>query len=174
MFNVYPKVNFKVNDYDYVRAIDLSYVVKIKDQLKTYRGINYFPYTIQDGERPDSVSSKFFNTPNLDWLILILNNMHSVYDDWPKDSVTMENYIVAKYGSITEANSIVKYYYDKDGDVIDQTTYNSLPSTQRSLETNYQYEYRLNLNKSRIKMISESAANKIQSDLTNLSLIPII
>lgn len=174
MFNLYPKVNFKVNDYDYVRAIDLSYTVKIADQLKTYRGINYLPYTVQNGERPDTVSTKFFNTPNFDWLVLLLNNMHSVYDDWPKDSLTLENYIVQKYGSISNASSTVKYYYDADGDVIDQTTYNALPASQRSLETILDYENKINLQKSRIRLVSESVANKIYVDLTNLNLVPVV
>jgi hypothetical protein len=174
MFNLYPKINFKVNDYDIVRAIDLSFTFKVGEQLKSYKGISYYSYTIQDGERPDSVSTKFYNTPNFDWIILLVNNMYNVYEDWPKDTLTLERYIIEKYGSISNANTTVKYYYDADGDIIDSRTYNALPASQRSLETALQYENRINILKSRIRIAPINVANKIFNDLNNLSLVPVV
>lgn len=174
MFNLYPKVNFRVNDYDIVRAVDLSFAFKVGEQLKSYKGISYYSYTIQDGERPDSVSTKFYNTPNFDWIILLVNNMYNIYEDWPKDTLTLEKYIIEKYGSISNASTTVKYYYDADGDIIDSTTYNALPASQRSFETALQYENRINILKSRIRVAPINVANKIFNDLNNLSLVPIV
>lgn len=174
MFNFYPKINYKVNDYDLIRGIDISYTAKIKDYLKTYRGIKYYPYIVKDGERPDTVSMKFYKTPNYDWLILLMNDMYSVYDDWPKDSATFDRFIIEKYGSISNANSNVKYYLDAKGNIIDLTTYNSLASSQRSIQSDYDYEFNQNFIKSRIKVADSLIVNRIQSELSNLTIAPLV
>lgn len=173
MFNLYPKINFKVNDYDSIRAIDLSYTAKIRDYLKTFRGIKYTPYIVKNGERPDNVSMRFYGTPNYDWIILLMNDMYSVYDDWPKDDLTFQNYIIEKYGSISAANSTIKYYLDANGNVIDQTTYNSLAASQRSTRTDYEHEFNQNIAKSRIKLADAAIVNRIQSEMTNLNVSPL-
>lgn len=174
MFNLYPKINYKVNDYDLIRGIDVSYTAKIKDFIKNSKGIKYYPYIVKDGERPDSVSMNFYKTPNYDWIILLLNDMYSVYDDWPKDSRTFDRYIVEKYGSISNANSNVKYYLDAKGNIIDQTTYNNLASSQRNLQTDYDYEFNENFVKSRIKLADSLVVNRIVSELNNLTITPIV
>ena len=99
----YPKINFKLDSYDSVRAIDITSSIRIKKFLKEYRGIGYFPYVIQNGERPDTVSYKIYKDSTLDWLILLTNDMYNVYDDWPKDQETFNRYIIEKYGSIVVA-----------------------------------------------------------------------
>lgn len=173
LFLNYPKINFKVDNYNFIRGIDITSTVKIKDIFKQYKGINYFPYVVQDGERPDNVSYKVYNDPNLDWLILLANNMYNVYDDWPKDQQTLENYIISKYGSISAASSTVKYYYDSAGDIIDRTTYNSLPLSQRKLESALQYEQRININKSKIKIVPPQFVGVIESQLNSELIQPI-
>jgi hypothetical protein len=173
LFTLYPKVNFKVNNYDFIRAIDITTTYKIKDFFKNYPGISYQAYAIKDGERPDSVSFKFYNRPDFDWIILLANDIYNIYDEWPKDSLTLENYIIDKYGSIANAQGQVKYYYDADKDIIDATTYTSLPASQRSLETVYQYEIRQNDTKRIIRIISPSLTSAIQSSLYSLNINPI-
>lgn len=174
MFNLYPKINFKVNDFDSFRAIDLSYTTKVRDFIKNYRGIRYFPYVIRDGDRPDNVSMKVYGTPNFDWLIMLVNDMYSIYDDWPKDDATFQRYIIEKYGSISAANSTIKNYLDAKGNIIDLTTYNSLPSSQRSTQTQYEYEFAENIIKSTIKLVNDTIAYQIQSEMTNLNLTPLL
>jgi len=172
IFNLYPKFNFKVDEYDVIRGIDITNSVRIKKFIKDYRGIQYFPYVIKDGERPDNVSYKFYNDPTYDWIILLVNDMYSIYDDWPKDSVAFKNYIEKKYGSVQTALSQIKYYYDEKKNIIDVTTYNSLPSNRRSLERVYEYEQRLNTQKSIIKVVSPNIIGSIQSDLNTLNIRP--
>lgn len=173
LFSFYPKTNFKLDDYDSVRAIDITSSVRIKTFLKQYRGISYFPYVIKDGERPDTVSYNVYGEPSYDWLILLSNDMYSIYDDWPKDSETFRNYIIEKYGSINVASSTIKYYYDANNNIIDLTTYNSLSAAQRKSESELQYEQRLNINKSKIKVVNPKHIGTIQTQLNSILIQPI-
>lgn len=174
IFNNYPKINYKIDDYDYLTSIDITTNYKIKNLLKQYRGISYRPYVIQDGERPDNVSQKLYDSPYYDWVILLLNDIYNIYDDWPRDRETFKNYIIEKYGSLATAQSTIKNYYDANKNIIDVTTYTSLQISQRSLETVYEYELRKNTSKSIIKTTSLSVVKTIESDLRILNLKPVL
>jgi hypothetical protein len=173
IFKNYQKVNYKIDDYDYLTAIDITNTYKIRNLLKSYRGIAYDPYVIQEGERPDNVSQKLYDSPYYDWIILLLNDIYNIYDEWPRDRETLKNYIIEKYGSLATAQSTIKNYYDANKNIIDLTTYTSLPISQRSLETVYEYELRKNTNKSIIKVVAFAVAKKIETDLFSLNIKPV-
>lgn len=173
LFSLYPKVNHSINEYDKLRVIDITTSLKIKNFFKEYAGISYTPYLVQDGERPDNVSQRFYQDPSYDWIIMLVNDKYSIYDDWPKDQETFKRYIIEKYGSISVASSTVKYYYDADRDIIDATTYSTLPPSQRSLESAFEYEKRINLNKSILKIVSPTNIGGVHSGLKSLLIQPI-
>ncbi|NBV27457.1 hypothetical protein EBS02_00305 [bacterium] len=167
IFTLYPKIDYKVSDYDTVRGIDITSSVKIKDYLKRYSAISYQPYVVLDGERPDQVSFKAYGTPDYDWIIMLANDMYSIYDDWPKSSLSLTNYITEKYGTVAYAQTNYKYY-NTYGDEIDLTSYTALADSDRKIETLYEYEFRKNINKSKIKIIRSSIITTLDSDLKSL------
>jgi hypothetical protein len=173
IFTLYPKTAYKVNEYDYLRAIDITQSTKIKSFLRDYRGISYNPYIVKDGERPDYVAHKFYGDSNLDWVILLSNEIYNIYDEWPRNSVDFEEYLIEKYGSIATTLSTVQYYYNSTKDIIDVATYNALSASTRSSETIYEYELRANNNKSKIKLIRSSIIGSIQSELKSLLYKPV-
>ena len=77
IFQFYPKVAYKVDNVDYIKAIDITTSIKIKDFFKTYRGISFNPYVVKDGERPDYVSFKAYGTPMYDWIVLLVNEIYN-------------------------------------------------------------------------------------------------
>jgi hypothetical protein len=174
LFTLYPKINYDINSFDQVRAIDIQASFKIRDYIKNYRGIAYQPYVVQDGERPDNVSFKLYGNSRYDWLILLVNDMYSIYDDWPRQSQELERYIIEKYGSISNASSTVKYYYDANKNIIDLTTYNSLPAANRSFESVLAWEQRMNDRKRIIKVVPGITINQLQSELNNLGLVAVL
>jgi hypothetical protein len=174
IFTYYPKIAYKVDDYNFLKAIDINVVTKLKDFLTQYRGISYQPYVVSDGESPDFISYKFYEDPGYDWIIMLTNNVHSIYDDWPRNSETFKEYLTYKYGSLQNAISTTKNYYDANRNIIDVLEYTSLPSNQRSLETVYEYELQLNINKSRIKILNRSAINAVESGLRSILSKPIL
>ena len=174
LFTLYPKINYDINSFDQVRAIDIQASFKIRDYIKNYRGIAYQPYVVQDGERPDNVSFKLYGNSRYDWLILLVNDMYSIYDDWPRQSQELERHIIEKYGSISNASSTVKYYYDANKNIIDLTTYNSLPAANRSFESVLAWEQRMNDRKRIIKVVPGITINQLQSELNNLGLVAVL
>jgi len=169
------KTIFKVDYYDYIEAIDLTNGFKIKEFLSNYGGISYNLYTIQDGERPDNVAQKIYDSPYLDWTILLANNIHSIYDEWPRDSQSFKRYMIDKFGSIETALATIKYYYDGSGNIINATDYNALSANSgKRTETEYQYEYRANINKSRIKVFKPQIARTMASSLRNIDRKPLL
>lgn len=167
-FSLYPKVAYKIDDYDYLKAIDITSAITLKNYIKNYRGINYNPYFIKDGERPDNVAKKFYDDPKYAWIILLVNDISNIYDEWPRSSRELKDYVEQKYGSIVYAASTIKSYFDSLGNEIDVTQYNTLAENERSSESYYEYEIRINDSKSKIKLISQSFIIGIETDLRTL------
>jgi hypothetical protein len=174
IFQFYPKVAYKVDNVDYIKAIDITTSIKIKDFFKTYRGISFNPYVIKDGERPDYVSYRFYGTPMYDWVVLLSNDIYNIYDDWPKSTRTLNSYVEEKYGTIASALGTVKYYYNSNNDIIDETTWNNLPTNQRKSESQYEYEVRRNINKSRIKLVKRDLVNAVDMGLKSIITKPVL
>ena len=91
-----------------------------------------------------------------------------MYEDWQKSSADFNSYLISKYGSIQYATNNFKVYYDKLGNVVDETTYLLLPATEKSAETYYEYESRLNDEKGNIKLISPNLITAIESDVRRM------
>ena len=174
IFAYYPKIAYKIDDYNYLKAIDINVVSKVKDYITQYRSIGYTPYVVDDGESPDYISYKFYGNPGYDWIIMLTNNVHRMYDDWPRNTETFKEYITEKYGSLQTAMSTTKYYYDSSRNIIDVLEYTSLPSNSRSLETVYEYELELNTSKSRIKILNPNMVSTLESGLRSVLSKPIV
>ena len=131
---------------------------------------DYYPYKVLEGERPDIVSYKKYGTVAYSYLILLINDIVDPLFDWPLPSRQFENYIIEQYGSVANAQSTNKYYYQivraevaKTGIservpeykiIVDQTTYNSLDASVRYAQSVYDWETEQNDNKREIKIIN--------------------
>ena len=56
-------------------------------------------YQVPEGERPEMTAEKLYEDPELDWIILTVNNITSVRDQWPLTNDELQSYILEKYGS---------------------------------------------------------------------------
>jgi|LakMenE18May11ns_1017448.scaffolds.fasta_scaffold9935934_3 hypothetical protein len=56
-------------------------------------------YQIQDNERPDQIAEKYYNNSQLDWIILLTNNITNYNEQWPLDNNSLYKYLLDKYGS---------------------------------------------------------------------------
>ena len=54
-------------------------------------------YYIPDGMRPDMVAQKFYGDPELDWIILLSNNITDIYTQWPKRENALNSFVANKY-----------------------------------------------------------------------------
>ena len=70
-------------------------------------------YEIRDNERPDQISKKFYGTPDNEWIILLINNITNLQNEWPLDNDSLYAYMLQKYGS-EEALSEIHHYETKE------------------------------------------------------------
>ena len=124
---------------------------------------NYYSYTIEEGERPDTVAYKMYKNEKLDWLVLLVNEVQDPYFSWPLTYETLNNYIIDKYGSVSNAMNSVHHYEwivstktktnDADGEtvyvpeiviIVDKSKYDTLAPAARRAVSQFDYENNLN------------------------------
>lgn len=120
----YPSIfGDRRNIDEYVSAKNIFKRPKLRtDIANAITGFTY--YQIRDGERPDQIAEKFYNNAELDWVVLITNNITNVYNEWPLDNDSLYKYMIDKYGSEEKLGEIHHYetveYTDEYGRVIIQ------------------------------------------------------
>jgi len=67
----------------------------------------YELYTISDGETPESVGVKFYDSAFYHWVILLFNEIHNPYFDWPVDQITLDYFCQKKYGRDTDGEFLM-------------------------------------------------------------------
>jgi hypothetical protein len=68
-----------------------------EDFLSVVSAFEY--YSILENERPEQIAEKIYGDPELDWVILIANNITNINDQWPMTLDSFNNYMLDKYGS---------------------------------------------------------------------------
>lgn len=66
-------------------------------------------YFITEDERPDQIAEKIYGDPELDWVILTINNIINLQDQWPLNLDSFNKYMLDKYGSEESYDDIHHY-----------------------------------------------------------------
>ncbi len=97
------------NISDYVRVKNLFKRTKVNDTI--FGDLtNFTKYKIIGNERPDQVAFKIYGDSNLDWLVMLTNNILTYQDEWPLQENAFYNYLLAKYG--TEEKLLEVHHYE--------------------------------------------------------------
>tara|TARA_B100000029_G_scaffold515029_1_gene620182 strand:+ start:19092 stop:19931 length:840 start_codon:yes stop_codon:yes gene_type:complete len=80
----------------YIVAKNLFRRIKIRDSLKD-ASLGFQQYSIGQNERPDQVAIKAYGDMQLDWVVLISNNIINMYEEWPMHEQEMMDYTQRKY-----------------------------------------------------------------------------
>ncbi len=54
-------------------------------------------YIIKEGEKPEDIAIKFYKNPFYNWTILVINDITNFYEQWPKSTRQLNEYVYAKY-----------------------------------------------------------------------------
>lgn len=131
---------FPVIDYNGDIAKNILARVDFTEQSKKDL-YSTFQFTLQEGfERPDLLSYNYYGSSKFDWMIYLVNNVVDPYYDYYRPTEDFKNFITAKYGSISNARSIIKFYrtnWHADERVITPTQYEALPATETSNHRKY-------------------------------------
>ena len=157
-------------------AIDIFRRNVIREKVLT-NIITYYPYQVQEGERPDTLAELYYGSVDFMWLILYANDIFDPYYDWPFFGSQFQEFVKNKYGSILSAQNTVHHYEqilrtevaataDTDRILektihIDKVTYDSLATTARKSISNFDYEILENESKRNIILIEDVYAQQI-------------
>lgn len=99
----------KTSNSDYLLAKNIFIRAKIRsDIIKNISSINY--YYVKDNERPDQIAERIYGSAELDWLVLLTNNIIDPKNEWPLDNQSFEKYLLEKYG--TEEKIYEPHHYE--------------------------------------------------------------
>jgi len=179
-FNSFPKITYDLKKNDKpnnVTNIMLRY--KLTAALKG-RPMNYYTYSIPEGDRPDNVSFTLYGISTYSWLLLLINSMHDPNYDWPLSQRSFAKFLKGKYGSVPASQSTVHEYrqivneqsrlFDntiipKRTLVVDETTYNTLDVYSREIVYKYDYEEELNNERRNLLYIPYNSLSTILSEI---------
>ena len=145
-------------------------------------------YKIKGNDRPDNVAFDFYGSSNLDWLVLLCNNIINIQTEWPLLQNDFDRFLLDKYGSYEALNDTHHYetqeiknskdvvivpkglqcasdytvtYYDYN---IDQEKI-VLSKDCTTAVTNYEYESEIENNKRNIFLLKPRYISVIRNDL---------
>ena len=156
--------------------VNITQRAKIAERLRQHTTTMH-DYVIGEGERPDTVAQKVYGDVKYTWVVLLINNIMSLYD-WPMTNTEFELYLIGKYGSLSDSQnqgtrtdaawSAAKFYYTTEGDRVDATTYARLGTRQGITNTPYTQEVADNDTRRTIKVVSKEFLPGILSTLKTL------
>ncbi len=97
--NVYVGVEGADEIISYKKVKNIFRRVEVQEKLQKYSN-EFESYFIREGERPEMLAHKMFGDAELDWVILLTNNIVDPYTDWPLDSITLRDMAMTKYTNI--------------------------------------------------------------------------
>jgi hypothetical protein len=84
-------------------------------EYKPYTDL-YSSYTILDGDTPQSLALKYYSSASYHWVIMMFNEIHNPYFEWPIDAFTLKNICIDKYGE--DVMYMTRHIVDYDGDIV--------------------------------------------------------
>ena len=112
----------QVPDFEYVNRTkgntNISSYITVKNLFKRgkirpdiFGDLNFFTkYKIIGDDRPDNIAFKEYGDSNLDWVILLANNILNIQDEWPLPQNSLDEILLEKYGTYDKLYSDVHHY----------------------------------------------------------------
>ena len=114
-----------IPDFDYVsrlpKAQSISDYLRVKNLFKrtkiaqtVFDDLTYFTkYQIIADERPDNIAYKIYGDSNLDWMVMLANNVTNLQNEWPLEEQSFYRFLINKYGSEAGIESVHHYETQK-------------------------------------------------------------
>tara|TARA_B100000965_G_scaffold1689_1_gene1335 strand:- start:4313 stop:4984 length:672 start_codon:yes stop_codon:yes gene_type:complete len=181
----------KQSNTDYIETKNLFRRVKIREDLFS-NFVVFDQYKIVGDERPDNVAEKVYGDDNLDWVILMSNNIIDVKNEWPMTQNDLNTYTNEKYtqkeltyihhyetiefrdrnnqllvpaGKIVDESFTIEYYLGESG--LRNNGQLKTASPIRSVN-NYENEIEINNKKRSINVIKEDVLGLFLKDFNRI------
>jgi|TARA_R100001015_G_C4614352_1_gene170173 hypothetical protein len=180
--------NAKISDYITVK--NLFKRGTLADDI--FQDLTIFTkYEIKGDDRPDNVANKVYEDPDLDWVILLANNIINIQSEWPMPQRDFDRYLLDKYETYEKLNEVHHYetlecknlvgavvvpkglWVESDYSVTYYDWYAGAEMTKSSSDivvsvTNYEYEDNLENEKRNIYLLKARYLNIIKDDLKEM------
>ena len=172
LFRPYPTVQYKIPGKKQIIAVtDITRRFAVSNFIRS-SNVSFDEYYVQDGERPDIIAHQYYDDSTLDWLVLMTNEIHDPYFEWPLSYEQFNSMIMQKYrgmgannsdnATLQYVNQTVHHYewiiqekqvindYNQQRIIdervleVDYTTYLTLTASERRSVSIYEYEMNLN------------------------------
>lgn len=184
-FKNFPQIN-----YNGVRSFNILSRAKVLEDLIRQFTI-FYPYNIQQDERPDQIALKYYGSEEYTWLVFLSSQIYDPYYQFPLPEKELREYTRRKYNLKRDEilNYVIHYEYtgivteqDEDVDVIPEevarvtwkmspTTYNYLKEQDLtnvqgwSPVTAYDFELRANDTRRNIDLVSRQYLSQIEREI---------
>ena len=184
--NVYAGEGINDNEsFKYRLVKNLFRRVKVREDLEEY-GTLFEAYTIRTGETPSQLAYKVYGDSHLDWVILLINNIVDMYEEWPKIDSELSQYVNTIYSDpdavhhyetnrITIGEGVDEIEYIKKGTIVNLSYRVVMPDGTTKTETesiypvtNYEHEVYENEKKRQILMPNSTMINKITEEFEDM------
>ena len=163
-FKKFPTYAYDIEDTNtYTLITDIMRRVNLKGNAKA-NTLVFQEYYVRDGEQPDIVAAKYYDDPEMHWVIVTINNITSRYD-WPLDQVALSQFVNDKY-----SNPNGTHHHEIDatsGDTTKKLIVSSDTDGATAI-TNYEYEERENDKKRRIRLLDREYLSQFVEEFDNL------
>ena len=111
----------QVPDFDYVSRLPQSKIsdyIKVKNLFKKgklrediFQDVTVFTkYQIKGDDRPDNVAYDVYDNADLDWVILLSNNIINIQTEWPLPQNDFDRVLLEKYKTYENLYSSIHHY----------------------------------------------------------------
>jgi len=161
-FRPFPTIKYRIpKETKSVSVTDITRRFALTSFISNAK-VHFDNYVLQDGDRPDTVAYQYYSDQTLDWLVLIANEIHDPYFQWPRSYEQFNSYIKQKYGSVEYAMRTNHHYeqiitpyqlltesgiqriIQEKTITVDYTTYTSLIASERRAVTIFEHESKIN------------------------------
>lgn len=157
-FMKFPLMGYTANNnIDFDVVTDITKRVALSEAIKENFSV-YDEYDIKDGETPELVSYRFYNTTEYHWVVLMLNNIIDPRFEWVMSQDNLMRYCQTKY-----ANPYSIHHYVSDVGLIVDSDFSGATSV-----SNYQYEEDINETRRRIKILKPEYIAGIAAEFDRL------
>ena len=118
-FKSFPYTLYSLDNTTTVQVVtDITNRVTLSDEVKTNLSL-FDEYDVKDGETPELVADRFYNNPELHWIVLHYNEIIDPRFDWPLDTNNLNRYVTSKYANL----NAVHHYEDANGNYVNSNVY---------------------------------------------------
>ena len=190
-----------IPDFDYVSRLPdakISDYIRVKNFFRRatlrediFQSLTFFTkYSVEGDDRPDNVAHKVYENSDLDWVILLANNITHIPTEWPMPQNDFDRFLLDKYDNYDNLYNGVHHHETvevKDSNDVtivpaglevssdfNQTYYDYYVSGMVTASnitrpvTNYQYEEKLENKKREIFVLKQEYLTVIIDDIEDL------